>query len=170
MDSGVFSFNHEVAIHVAHEGWLRWHTAEEWQAYGHDVICHVLKSIGWCRLSEISLMLTNDDHMQELNQTYRHKNKPTNVLSFPSFQRGELATVSRVHEPVVLGDIVLSLETVLQESQDQKKLFLHHFTHLLVHGTLHLMGYDHEDEKDAEEMEALEIVILHNFGMTNPYQ
>lgn len=170
MDTDVFSLNHQVAIHVADEGWSHWNTADEWQTYSEQVICRVLKCVGWMRSSEISLMLTNDAHMQELNHTYRHKDKPTNVLSFPSFQRGELATVSRMHEPVVLGDVVLSLETVLKESQDQKKLFLHHFTHLLVHGTLHLMGYDHEDEREAEEMEALEVLILDKFGMTNPYQ
>ncbi len=170
MDSQLFSLDHELAVHVADDGWLSWQTSEEWQMYAYKLVCTTLNSIGWTRLSEVSLMLTNDKHMQELNYTYRQKNKPTNVLSFPAFQREELASVSRLQEPVILGDIVLSLETVLKESQEQGKLFLNHFAHLLVHGTLHLMGYDHENDKDAEEMENLEIRILNNLGMANPYQ
>lgn len=108
--------------------------------------------------SEISIVLTDDAHIRTLNRDYRHKDKPTNVLSFPQ-DLGDM-----------LGDVILALETLQRESLEQEKTFEQHLTHLTVHGTLHLLGYDHENDEDAAEMESLEIKILALLGIKNPYE
>jgi|CXWL01.1.fsa_nt_gi probable rRNA maturation factor len=107
---------------------------------------------------EIAVVLTDDAFVKDLNRQYRGKNKPTNVLSFPA-------------SPMTseLGDIVLAIETIEKEAREQKKTFRNHATHLLVHGFLHLLGYDHIEEKQADIMEKMEIKILEKLGVTNPY-
>ncbi len=106
---------------------------------------------------EISIKWCNDKAMQEINYQFRGLNKPTNVLSFPS----EL--------PDYLGDIAISLETIEREANEQQKKYDDHLTHMVVHGVLHLLGYDHEDDTDAKEMEALEVKILGALGISAPY-
>jgi len=115
---------------------------------------------------EISVVLCDDDFIQTLNKQYRGKDKPTNVLSFPQSNFNEPDSLS---DFVSLGDIILAYQTIKHEAQEQNKSFQHHFIHLVTHGTLHLMGYDHEDSEEANEMEALEIVILNALGIKNPY-
>lgn len=115
---------------------------------------------------EVSLVLANDDLVRTLNHTYRGKDSPTNVLSFPLLAPDDPIPPEG---PVALGDIVLSFETLRSESDVMLKRFQDHMTHLLVHGTLHLLGYDHEDDADADEMEELEIAILGGMGLKNPY-
>lgn len=127
-----------------------------------DVLNNIPKNI------EISLLLTNDQNIQELNQEYRGKNKPTNVLSFP--QEEDVSILKNMDTCVLLGDIVLSIETIEIESKQQQKLMHHHLSHLIVHSTLHLIGYDHETEEEAEQMEALEIAILQQHNIPNPYE
>lgn len=107
---------------------------------------------------EFSILLTNDDHIQQLNRDFRDKDKPTNVLSFPGDEDDDY-----------LGDIAISYQTLVQEAEEQEKDFYHHFIHMLIHGLLHLQGYDHETDEEAEEMEALEIEILADIGIENPY-
>lgn len=106
---------------------------------------------------EIAVVLADDKFVQALNRQYRGKNKPTNVLSFPSDEEGEL------------GDLILAIETIEKEAQEQKKKFRNHAIHLLVHGFLHLLGYDHLEKKQAEIMECLEVKILKRLGVSNPY-
>lgn len=121
---------------------------------------------------EISVVLANDDLIRTLNRTWRGKDKPTNVLSFPLIGEGEETPpeVPDEEERLSLGDLVLSLETLERESLEQKKIFREHFLHLVVHGTLHLLGYDHErGEKDAQLMEDTEIWVLGRLGCKNPY-
>jgi len=113
---------------------------------------------------EVSLLLTDDAHQQVLNANWRELDKPTNVLSFPS---GE--DQAQPGQPLMLGDISLAFETVSAEAQEQQKSFTDHVSHLLVHGMLHLLGFDHEVEAQAHEMEALEIDILKTLGIQNPY-
>lgn len=113
---------------------------------------------------ELSLVFTNDAEIREINAEWRDKDKPTNVLSFPAYpiQPGD--------EPgPMLGDIVIARETVEREAVELEKTFDDHLTHLLVHGFLHLFGYDHMDEEEAEEMEGLETRILARLGLSDPY-
>ncbi len=113
---------------------------------------------------EASVMLTDDAHIQELNRTWRAKDKPTNVLSFPAPEPPGATG------PRHLGDIALAYETLVRESEDESKELAHHFAHLIVHGVLHLLGYDHEANDEAEAMEALEIEALARLGIANPYR
>ena len=105
------------------------------------------------------MALINDSDMQALNKKWRGKDKPTNVLSFPDSGPAP-----------VLGDIVIAFETVHREAEAANKPVQDHFIHLLVHGFLHLTGYDHMNDQDAKIMEALEISILTNFNIDNPYE
>ncbi|MBP6951485.1 MAG: rRNA maturation RNase YbeY [Alphaproteobacteria bacterium] len=107
---------------------------------------------------EISLVLANDQKVQSLNHEFRHKNKPTNVLSFPSDEADEL------------GDIILAHETIVREAEEKGISLLHHTLHLIVHGFLHLLGYVHEEENEALHMEAVEIKILKTLNISNPYE
>lgn len=112
---------------------------------------------------EICVVLTDDAAVRELNRTWRHIDRPTNVLSFPS-------TTPPGNAPsAMLGDIVIAYETLAGEALAEGKPFLHHLAHLTVHGFLHLLGYDHEDDGQAEEMERLEREILATLGVKNPY-
>jgi probable rRNA maturation factor len=114
---------------------------------------------------EISLVLANDDLVHVLNNTYRDKDKPTNVLTFATLDEEEIP-----HEGVLnLGDVILSIQTIEREAQEQGKFLLDHIKHLIVHGVLHLLGYDHQSEDDANDMETLEIRILEQMGVQNPY-
>ncbi len=114
---------------------------------------------------ECTCLLTNDAIIQELNKDYRDKDAPTNVLSFPQYDN-----LHHMVEPCPhLGDIAISFDTLMREAQESGKLMHHHLLHLAVHGMLHLLGYDHQNESDAIQMEALEIRILADAGVDNPY-
>ncbi|MBO0332575.1 rRNA maturation RNase YbeY [Sneathiella sp. CAU 1612] len=121
---------------------------------------------------EISLVFTNDADIHALNRDYRDKDKPTNVLSFPDtpLNQTELANAVLMGEPLLLGDIVMARETLIREAKEQSKSFRDHLTHLLVHGVLHLAGFDHMEENEAEKMENLEIMILQSLHIPNPYE
>lgn len=113
---------------------------------------------------EVSLVFTNDAAIREINAEWRDKDKPTNVLSFPAFP-----LVPGGKPGPMLGDIVVARETVEREAVDLEKSFDEHLTHLLVHGFLHLFGYDHLETEEAETMEALETRILASLGLSDPY-
>jgi probable rRNA maturation factor len=117
--------------------------------------------------AELAVMLTDDSGIRTLNNNWRGIDKPTNVLSFPALQ----PTGPRGHDdaPRMLGDIAIAYETLRREARDEQKPFDHHLSHLAVHGLLHLLGYDHEKEDDAEAMEALEQEILAQLGIPDPY-
>lgn len=114
--------------------------------------------------SEVSVVLADDDFVHVLNRTYRGKDMPTNVLSF------ENAEKPPKNQPWMAGDIIVAYQTVLREAQAQGKTFSAHLAHLLVHGALHLQGYDHLTEKQAQKMERLEIKIMADLGYPDPYQ
>ena len=113
--------------------------------------------------TEIGIVFIDDDFMRDLNKQYRGKDRPTNVLSFP------LARPAAPDVPILLGDVVLALQTIVREAAEAEKSLTAHMQHLIVHGVLHLLGYDHEAESDAKLMELLEIEILDAMGITNPY-
>lgn len=123
--------------------------------------------------AECSVMLADDAVIQDLNKQFRAKDKPTNVLSFPSYALNpraldEVATL--VEHPLYVGDIIISYETAAREAKEQDKDFANHVTHLAVHAALHLLGYDHKTSEDARLMEPLEIKILSGLGVNNPYR
>ena len=114
---------------------------------------------------EISVRLTGDEEIKSLNKQYRDKNISTNVLSFPSLN-------DSIHPEAfeILGDIVISKDTVIKEAQNSNKSFEQHLSHLGIHGLLHLMGFSHEKENDALIMEGIEVKILKELGIPNPYE
>jgi probable rRNA maturation factor len=116
--------------------------------------------------SSLCIALSDDASVQKLNAGFRGKDKPTNVLSFPA---GETAVADAETGARPLGDIILALETVMAEAAEQEKPAAHHFQHLVVHGALHLLGFDHETDSEASEMESLEIEILAGLGIPDPY-
>lgn len=120
---------------------------------------------------EISFVLTDDKRMRGLNRSYRGKDKPTNVLSFAALDADAPgAAAPEPGMPWLLGDVVLASGVIAREAKAQRKSVAHHLTHLAVHGVLHLLGYDHEQDRDAEAMEALEIAALARMGIANPYE
>lgn len=116
----------------------------------------------------ICIRVTDEAESRTLNRDYRNQDKPTNVLSFPAQLPEALSQVS-ADEPLPLGDLVLSLPVVLKEARLQGKTLQNHLAHLVMHGTLHLLGYDHEAEDDAQLMESIEIAALAQCGIDNPY-
>ena len=134
-----------------------------------DIAVKTLSAVKWNRPCTISVLFTNDSHIKDLNQTYREKDKSTNVLSFTGYDENLLRILPQT-ESIPLGDIIFALETIQAEALGQSKTFEHHLNHLFVHGLLHLLGYDHEAEDDAKLMEQLEIDILSTLLIPNPYE
>jgi probable rRNA maturation factor len=124
---------------------------------------------------EIAVSLVSDSEIKKINSHFRKKNKPTDVLSFSNLDEKLINKVGIVKavgsaKYLLLGDIVISYETVKKESLAQKKNFRNHLSHLLLHSILHLIGHDHEQEKAAKKMENLEIKILKKLKIKNPYK
>jgi probable rRNA maturation factor len=119
---------------------------------------------------ELSLVLTNDAQVQQLNRDYRQKDAPTNVLSFAARDGGLVLPDSMPDDqPEPIGDILIAYETTAREAVQAAKTLNDHLCHLIIHGVLHLLGYDHQELSDAEEMEALEVEILAGLGIADPY-
>ena len=121
-----------------------------------------------------SILFTSDERVHQLNKEWRDRDKPTNVLSFPMLAREELLELAPAEDkqgpPEMLGDIALAFGTCTREAEEKSIPLEHHATHLIVHGLLHLAGYDHEiSETDAEKMEAMEVAILAKLGIADPY-
>jgi rRNA maturation RNase YbeY len=119
-------------------------------------------------IPEITLSLIDDLSIQAYNKQYRGKNKPTNVLSFPTFET--MAEIPPNAGQVPIGDILIAFETIKHEAEEQDKTLSDHFAHMLVHGFLHLLGYDHMTGAEAKNMESLEIKILKTLSIENPYR
>ncbi len=153
----------QIDITVSAEGW-----SDEPHLMG--ILTKAIKSVAetaklkWPQDAELSVLFTNDKQMASINGEWREKNQPTNVLSFPGsdVEIGE-------QSDFMIGDLVFAYETVKREALDQEKQFEDHLTHLIIHGFLHLFGYDHIEENQAEQMEALEIKSLAQMGINDPY-
>jgi probable rRNA maturation factor len=117
--------------------------------------------------AELAVMLTDDAGIRTLNSNWRGIDKPTNVLSFPALPPSGPSVPGDA--PRMLGDIAIAYQTARQEADDEQKPFDHHLSHLAIHGFLHLIGHDHEQDDDAETMEALEREILAQLGIPDPY-
>jgi probable rRNA maturation factor len=117
--------------------------------------------------AELAVMLTDDAGIRTLNSNWRGIDKPTNVLSFPALPPSGPSGPGDA--PRMLGDIAIAYQTTRQEADDEQKPFDHHLSHLAIHGFLHLIGYDHEQDDDAEDMETLEREILAQLGIPDPY-
>jgi len=148
--------------------------SDAWDLAAEEVVLRTVQTVfletgkGLKGPHELSVLLADNEFIHTLNRKYRGKDKPTNVLSFPQADLLVTDDAGLMGE-VALGDVVLAIETVEEEARAQAKTFEHHLTHLVVHGVLHLLGYDHESDADAEEMEALEVEILKGMKVTNPY-
>jgi len=156
-----------------------WGDEAAWTDIAHKAMQSAAALTGYAAFdADVSLLLTDDEQVQQLNKQWRGKDRPTNVLSFPMLDTGALALASapaapaageRQHSEMMLGDIALAYETCAAEADDKRITLQRHVTHLIIHGALHLLGYDHIVDSDAETMERLEIKALASLGLPNPY-
>lgn len=149
-----------------------WPSLPDWEELpvrAASALAQVTPELAHPRLSA-SILFADDAEVHALNAEWRGKDKPTNVLSFPMLEREELLALTDDGPPELLGDIVLALETCQREADEKGLSLEHHATHLIVHGLLHLAGYDHETSpEDARAMETLEIKALALLGIADPY-
>jgi probable rRNA maturation factor len=153
-----------------------WGAAVDWETLATQACTAALAASSHAALAdaasevEVSVRLSDDAEVQTLNRDYRGKDKPTNVLSFPMVPADMIEGLANSDDgEVLLGDIVLAAETVRAEAVDKQITIAAHAKHLIVHGLLHLLGYDHDDEGQAEHMEALETTALVALGVADPY-
>ena len=153
-----------------------WHGDQDWQVLADAAVRQALLVSSHGDLAtapftvSISINLSDNAEVQTLNAQWRGKDKPTNVLSFPMMEPAELDALANTDDgEVLLGDMILAFETCQTEAADKTIPIADHVTHLIVHGTLHLLGYDHIDDIQAEHMEGLEVKALASLGLANPY-
>lgn len=134
-------------------------------------IIHRFPNFKLVKRFELSILLTDDKQMQELNSTFCQKEKTTNVLSFPDIElkREELLEFKPNIDYMYLGDIAFGYQVIILESIERNVSFENHFFHLFVHSILHLIGFDHNDDAEAKHMEEMEVNILNDFAISSPY-
>jgi len=154
-----------------------WDARQDWAALADRAVAATIVGAGHGDVMEgdavleVSVRLSDDAEVQRLNRDYRGKDKPTNVLSFPMHAPDDVAHIIRMPDmDVLIGDLALASETVAAEAQQKRVSIADHATHLIVHGTLHLLGHDHADDASAEAMEELETQILAGLGIADPYR
>ena len=163
------NFYASVDIVVKDQGWFDLDDGIE--MFCEALVKEVLTQLAFERYTEhaiVSVALVNDNLIRDLNARFRNKDAPTNVLSFPNMN---LIPDSFSSLPAIceLGDVIVARETIEREAKEQGKESLHHAGHMIVHGMLHLLGYTHDSDADAEPMEALERLILNAHGIPDPY-
>ncbi|MFY9656253.1 MAG: rRNA maturation RNase YbeY [Methylocystis sp.] len=143
---------------------LAWETIEDLECLGSRAVeaCCNASGAGLAKGSEVAITFCDDDTIRALNAQWRKRDAATNVLSFPM--------PGRLEEKLLLGDIVIAHETVAREAAEQGKTFEDHTTHMIIHGFLHLIGYDHETPEEAGVMESLERRIAATLGLSDPYE
>ena len=160
-----------IALTIGAPPWRR-HLADPEQVCRRALAATLARVPGpaWLARAEVSVLLADDATVRRLNADYRGKDRATNVLSFPTFERVLAGDPEHLPPgPVPLGDVVLAFETVRAEAEAENKPLAHHVSHLLIHGCLHLVGYDHQNAEDAALMEGLERDILAQLGIPDPY-
>jgi probable rRNA maturation factor len=119
--------------------------------------------------AEASIVLSNDARIKSLNAAWRGKDEATNVLAFPATDVPQAGAAGRSQPPLIIGDVIIAFETAVAEARVEGKDLADHLSHLVVHGMLHLLGYDHETDDEADEMESLEVAVLASVGVADPY-
>ena len=177
------TFKTDYAFNIEEESWQPWHN---WLSHhGRRIMDHALEKAladtsehidNAC--FEINVLLIGDPQIRDINRAFRGKDTATNVLSFPQFDTPEelenalaqdCADENGEDQTLLLGDIVLSYETIEQQAEAAPVTMHDHLAHMLVHGLLHLLSYDHQFDREAQEMESLECDILNAFGIKSPY-
>jgi probable rRNA maturation factor len=162
----------EIALDADEE----WDSSRSWDELAREAAEAAISESAFPQLAssarpvEISIRLTGDDEVRALNAEWRGKDKPTNVLSFPMTKREELSSANIAGPELLLGDIILARGVCEAEAADKGITVEQHAAHLLIHGTLHLLGYDHIAEGEAADMEAREVRALDRLGIANPYE
>lgn len=163
-------------LDVASQVEAAWRRDEEWEAIAERAVMAAFRHSPHCALVddpvtiEVSVKYADDDEVRALNASYRGKDKPTNVLSFPMVQRDLLDGLANTDDgEVLLGDIILAAGLCAAEAADKGVSTATHATHLIVHGTLHLLGFDHMGDAEAEAMEEVERKALASLGIDDPY-
>jgi probable rRNA maturation factor len=153
-----------------------WGDEQVWQVLSEKAISAALSVAPFAQLNgtgpvvSVSIRFADNDEVQALNRDYRDKDKPTNVLSFPMLDKILLGSIANTDDgEILLGDMILAYETCTVEAEEKAIPLPQHVTHLIIHGTLHLLGYDHIDETEGDAMEALEVKALASMGLPNPY-
>lgn len=163
----------QLNIDIADNGWLK--ELPEAKKLSVQVFDKVISTLNPKWLSNkknviINLSLNNDEEIRLLNAEFRQLDKPTNVLSFANLDDEEFEAYLERNDEIELGDIIIALETMVKQSKDQEISFRDHYCHILIHGILHLLGYDHMEAEEAKEMESEEIKLLKLFNIENPYE
>ena len=162
-------------LEVALEADAEWDSSRSWDELAREAAEAAIAESGFPqlatskRLVELSVRLAGDEEVRGLNAKWRGKDKPTNVLSFPLANADDLKAANIVAGELLLGDIVLAHGVCAAEAADKGVSVQEHATHLVVHGTLHLLGYDHQDDETAAEMESREVRALARLGISDPY-
>ncbi len=153
----------DITIAIEADGWLD--ALPEAEAICRQAALAALADADLPEQAEVSLVLADDAEVQILNRDWRGKDAPTNVLSFPAMDDEPLPDDA----PLLLGDVILAFETCLREAEEGGKSLADHVRHLVVHGVLHLIGFDHQDDDEAEAMETMETAVLAALGVADPY-
>ncbi len=169
--------NFELNIDVEEEGWIKaLPSLQELSEQIFDAVLTYVKAhedIDFLQMNKpicVNLALSNDENIHALNAEFRHMDKPTNVLSFANIDDESFEEEIKIAPQIELGDIMIALET-MQHEAEEKQISLHdHYCHLFIHGLLHLLGFDHIEDDEAEYMESFEIAILAQMNIDNPYK
>jgi probable rRNA maturation factor len=165
-----------MTLDIAIDADAEWDSSSDWASLARSAAAAAIAESAFPQLGqgdraiELSVRLTSDDQVHALNAQWRGKDKPTNVLSFPMAEEEELEAAAKAGPELMLGDIILARGICVAEAADKGVPLESHAAHLMVHGTLHLLGYDHMDEGSAADMEAREVRALARIGISDPYE
>ena len=163
----------QLNVDIADDRWLN--ELPEAEKFSAEIFDKIISTLSPKWLNEkksviINLSLNNDEEIRQLNAEFRQMDKPTNVLSFANLDDEEFEAYLIRNDEIELGDIIVAFETMLDQSKDQELSLHDHYCHILIHGILHLLGYDHMEAEEAKEMESEEIKLLELFNIKNPYE